>query len=249
MSRISAWGVSGSGYQVSSRPHSSTGQSGQPSSGVATSASDVFSSGLSRSDLLAMNAGIDQASRTSNALSTANDAIGVIGGLLGSVQYVLDAACGAKDRSFDAPSEQARIDGAITTMDAIATSTRFGGQKLLDGTFHAAASTDAVTIGSFVSSTLGSSSQGDAALGSMMSGGANDLASGKLASAHQIVATAMSQVGQTQSQITAVLAAGRETSNEPSAQSHAARDMLADPSAASDATANSPAARVLALLA
>lgn len=202
-----------------------------------------------------MNAGIDKASRTSNALSTAGDAIGVIGGLLGNIQTVLHAAGSTRD-AFDSTTEQTRIDSAITTIDAIATSSRFGGQQLLDGSFSVAASTGTMAIPSFVSQALGASNQAGAStasLSSLVTGGANDLTSGNLDAAGRIVMSAMSRVGQTQTQIGQVQAANRD---ELSGQNWdadiapaAASEMFADPSTASSAAANSSAQRVLALLA
>ena len=198
-----------------------------------------------------MNAGIDKASRMSNALSTAGDAIGVIGGLLGNIQTVLHASGSASDAAFDPATEQTRIDSAITTIDAIATSSRFGGQQLLDGTFSVATSTGATAIPSFVSSTLGASNQpgaSTASLPSLVSGGANDLASGNLDAAGKIVTSAMSQVGQTQARISQLQAASREESIGQSLDADtapaAASEMFADPSTASSAAANSSAQRV-----
>jgi flagellin len=211
--------------------------------------------GFSRADLLAMNAGIDQASRTSNALSTAGDAIGVIGGLLGNIQNVLTAAGSAGTMPLDPTTEQSRIDSAITTIDAIASSSRFGGQRLLDGSFNATSSAAAVAIPSFVSSTLGSSPQDGSStppLSSLLSGGSNDLATGNLDAAGRIVTTAMSQVGQTQAQIEGFVTATRVASNaqavDADAASSTASDMFADPSTTSVAAANASAQRVLALL-
>jgi flagellin-like hook-associated protein FlgL len=209
--------------------------------------------GLSRSDLLAMHAGIDQASRTSNALSTAGDAIGVIGGLLGNIQTALTAAGSSADASVDSAAEQTRIDSAITTIDAIASSSRFGGKQLLNGTFNVSSSTGAIAIPSFVSSTLGSSTPADVgapALSSLRTGGSNDLATGNLDAAGKIVTGAIGQVDQTQAQINHVLTATRAGSDGQIIDTGGApsTDMLADPFAATGAAANSSAQRVLALL-
>lgn len=256
MSRVSALGVRGVTYPSAGlgRVTSGAGQATSSNPG-SVSTVDTVSDGFSRSELLAMNAGIDAASRTSNALSTASDAIGVIGGLLGNIQTVLHAAGSSGTDAIDSNTEQSRLDSAVTTIDAIATSSRFGGQRLLDGSFDVTTSEGAMSIPSFVSGSLGASeNQGvsTAPLSSLASGGANDLASGNLATAGKIVTTAMSQVGQTQSQISQFLAANRQISSDESldagATASAASAMFADPSMASIAAANSSSDRVLALL-
>lgn len=255
ISRISALGVQGVGEGTRRAPGAGTVDAGVfPSPfGPATTA-ELSSDKFSRSELLAMNAGIDEASRTSNALSTASDAIGVIGGLLGNIHSVLQAAGSPNDGEFDSSTEQTRIDSAVTTIDAIATSSRFGGQQLLDGAFSITTPAGAARIPSFVSSSLGGSNGpggSSTSLFSLVSGGANDLASGNLDAAGRVVTTAMSQVGQTRAQISQFLSASRPPAGEvgvdPDAADSAAL-MFADPSTASSAAANSPAQRVLALL-
>ena len=86
---------------------------------------------LTRGDLLEMNGARGADAQTRNALSTAHDALGVIGGLLENVGTVLGAAA-SRDASFDLKSDQARIDGAIGIIDSVAMSTTFAGKKLLD---------------------------------------------------------------------------------------------------------------------
>lgn len=254
MLRVSAVGVGWVARDSTAGPGGlrGTGQSAfAPTQSDATP--DVRNSlGFSRSDLLAMHAGIDQASRTSNALSTAGDAIGVIGGLLGNIQTALTAAGSSTGASLDSTAEQSRINNAITTIDAIASSSRFGGKQLLNGTFTVSSATGTVAIPSFISSTLGSSVTDVAspALSSLLTGGANDLATGNMGVAGRIVTAAISLVGHTQAQINHVLSATRTT---PDVQmidrgDSPATDMLADPFATTGAAANSSAQRVLALL-
>jgi flagellin-like hook-associated protein FlgL len=255
MLRVSAAGVGGIALGSTVRPG---GLRGTDQSALARSQSDPTPDvrnnlGLSRSDLLAMHAGIDQASRTSNALSTAGDAVGVIGGLLGNIQTVLTAAGSSGGASLDSMAEQSRIDNAITTIDAIASSSRFGGKQLLNGTFNVTNSTGTVAIPSFVSSTLGSSAQTGVAapaLSSLLTGGSNDLTTGNLDAAGKIVTAAIGQVDLTQVQINHVLSATRAGSDGQiiDAGGASSTDMLADPLAATGAAANSSAQRVLALL-
>lgn len=256
MSRISGLGTRGVSYSAArSQGVPSRASAAASSNPPARERLDAFTGAFSRSELLAMNAGIDQASRTSNALSTAADAIGVIGGLLGNIQTVLSAAGTQGNADFDTGTEQSRIDSAITTIDAIASSSRFGGQPLLDGSFTVSSGTTTVAIPSFVSSTLGSSNAPgvtSAPLSSLASGGANDLASGNLDVAGQIVTTAMSQVGQSQDRISTALSSSQQLTEmeevDHATVASAASEMIADPSTASDAAANSSGQRVLALL-
>lgn len=218
------------------------------------SSSDAFlGSGFSRYDLLALNAGVDDASRKINALSTASDAIGVIGGLLNNIQGSL-ASTGS---AANADAEQSRVDGAIVTIDAIANSTRFAGRNLLDGSFTLASSQGSVAIPSFRTASLGRAVESDASessLASLGSDGVNALASGNHTHAAGIVRTALSQVAGMQAQINGLVSAmtsdrGAHMPTNDSAASAARSPLSTDPATASRATANSSAQRVLALLA
>jgi flagellin len=219
-----------------------------------TDSFDAFlGTGLSRYELLAMNAGIDETSRKSNALSTASDAIGVIGGLLNNIRGSLTAAAGSAP---DLDAEQSRIDGAIVTIDAIAGSTRFGGRNLLDGSFTVPGSRGAVTIPSFASPSLGAAAESETpapSLATLQTGGENALRTGDPSTRNQIVTTALSQVAGTQAHITGLLSAmaAERSATLPADDASSAATVSsfgADPSAASKATANSSAQRVLALL-
>lgn len=207
---------------------------------------------LSRQALLAMNAGGDAAARVANALSTASDAIGIIGGLLEHVQSAL-AVAKAPAAGADIAEEQTRIDSAVTTLDAIATSTRFGGQALLDGTYTTPLGANgSQAIPSFVSSHLGrGADETNAPLASLITGGPNDLASGNHDTAERIVTTAIAQVSQTQTSISGFLSQ-QSTAETVTADAPipSARDsmLLSDPATAAAAVANTPAQRVLALL-
>ena len=204
MSQISSTG----GLAIDLRPWA---QEQQPLSAALTSAgffpilstdTALLDTGLANLDLLAVADNVDSASRTSNQLSTATDALGVVGGLLGNIQAVL-AAAGDPSQPFDPAAEQSRIDDAVSTLNAIASSSQFGGQNLLDGSF----SLGGLSLPSFLSQKLGASQAGNQdsgqsqALDSMATGGANALSSGNLAAAGQIVSTALSQVSQSQSDI------------------------------------------------
>jgi len=226
-------------------------------------------SAISRSDLLALNAGVDDSTRKANALTTANDAIGVIGGMLQNIQTVLVASGPDNSVGIDPATEQSRIDSAISTIDAIASTAQFGGQNLLQGSFNVVRSGSSLALPSFLSTQLGSASEGNknlsttAPLASLQSGGANDLASGNLAAAGQIVATALSQVAATQIQITGYLSGAADLAptkvclpnaavpgNSKTADTmfSTAAQMLNEPSMAALASANSSGRNVLELL-
>jgi flagellin-like hook-associated protein FlgL len=235
---------------------------------TAAADSDVMMSAVSRHDLLAMNAGVDDATRTTNSLSTANDAIGVIGGMLMNIQTVLSASAPNSKQSVDPVTEQNRIDSAITTIDAIASASHFGGRRLLDGNFSLTGSTNSLSLPSFVSSTLGSTNSADmnqrtASLASLKTGGANDLTSGNHAAANEVVTTALSQIATTQIHITGYLsgtggldmttvqlpnAAVPGDATTAAAMYTTAAQMLNEPSLASLAVANSTARSALMLL-
>jgi flagellin-like hook-associated protein FlgL len=230
--------------------------------------SDAMMSAVSRHDLLAMNAGVDHLTRTTNSLSTANDAIGVIGGMLVNIQTVLSATAPNSKQTVDPVTEQSRIDNAIITIDAIASVSQFGGRHLLDGSFSLTGSANSLSLPSFVSSTLGSTSTADTngqtpSLESLKSGGTNDLASGNHAAANEVVTTALSQIASTQIQITGYLsgtggldmttvqlpnAAIPGDATTADAMYTTAAQMLNEPSLASLAAANSLAHSVLMLL-
>jgi hypothetical protein len=171
-------------------------------------ASDVslIDSGRSVSALLSGHASVDDSTRLSNTLSTANDAIGVIGGLLGNIQHVLTAASDPVDPlSQDTATEQSRIDAAVSTIDTIASSTHFGGQNLLDGSFTLTGSGSDLSLPSFRSTSLGASADAGASppLDSLITGAAKSLTSGNLHAASQVVAAALSQVSSSQQSISA----------------------------------------------
>lgn len=228
----------------------------------------LIESGLASQELLTLNSGIAAASGTSNALSTANDALGVIGGLLGNIQAVLSAAGPSGDPSFDPATEQTRIDSAVSTIDAVASSAQFGGLPLLDGAFSLNDSGGSLALPSFLSQSLGSTqiSGGQTgppqALSSLVSGGPNDLASGNLAAAGQIVNSALSQVSASQNQINSYQSGPLQTGLSvvplppvtpgmlglADMMYLAAAQMLSDPLLSAAAVANSAPSSVLALL-
>jgi flagellin len=215
---------------------------------------------LTRSDLLELNGAVGHDSRTRNALSTAHDALGLIGGLLANVGAVLTAAASPNDPTFDRPTDQSRIDSAVATIDTVAASTRFAGQNLLDGTYEARTPSGVIGLRSFDPKILGAAPAGSRsdAVSSLLTGGVNDLSSGRIDTAAGIVASAASQVTDTQARILSFV---QSTSTAPLAvsavptgiapadlDSSAARQLLADPALSAAATANSDPRHVLSLL-
>ena len=189
----------------------------------------------------------------------------VIGGLLGNIQAVLSAGSSG-DPTYDPATEQTRIDTAVATIDDLASSTQFGGQPLLDGTFIVQDAQGSVTLPSFQSQNLGGVNAGEPgapsqALSSLVSGGTNDLSSGNLSTAGQIVSTAVSEVNTAQRQISqyqsAPLQADLSVVLPPpipgqfslaDAMYLAAAQMLSNPLLSATAVANSSPQNVLPLL-
>ena len=220
-------------------------------------------------DLLTLGQGVDQTSRLSNTLSTANDAIGVIGGMLGNIQSAITAAADPTDPAGQgAAAEQSRIDAAVSTIDTIASSTQFGGRFLLDGTFSLDGPVGGLTLPSFLSGSLGSAPAPDpntppvAALDSLVSGGANSVATGNFTAASQIVSNSLARVASAQNAIATYQtnALGPDLASAPLAFAGpegitladqllvSAAQTLLEPEAASAATANSTPPNVLALI-
>ena len=221
---------------------------------------NLISAGIYGQDLIALTTGYDDATRLSNTLSTAHDAIDVIGGLLTNIQSVLNAATKPTDPiASDAVSEQSRIDSAVSTIDAIASGAHFGGRNLLDGTFTLSGS-GGLSLPSFMSNVLGSVTVNDAsvALNSLTSGGANSLSTGNLTTATHVLTSALAQVSSSQASIdvyrAAALSPGQFASLEPVDLSVsdqlflAAAQMLLEPQTASSTTANSTPSNILALI-
>jgi flagellin-like hook-associated protein FlgL len=219
-------------------------------------------SAISRSDLLALNAGVDDSTRKANSLTTANDAIGVIGGMLQNIQTVLVVSGPGNSVAIDPATEQGRIDSAISTIDAIASTAQFGGQNLLQGNFSVTGTGSSLSLPSFLSAQLGVASKNNANV-STTAPLASLLASANLATAGQIVASALSQVAATQIQITGYLSGAADlapttvrlpNANVPGNSKTAdvmfttAAQMLNEPSLAALAAANSSGQNVLELL-
>jgi len=261
MSQVgSAIGVERIGSPTYARPSKPAPTANPPTPGASASTSDSTHLTLTRHDLLELNGIVGQSSQVSNALSTAHDALNVIGGLLGNVGAVLTAASSPGDITFDRATDQGRIDSAVLTIDAVASSARFAKQNLLDGTYRAASKGVTLQLPSFASKDLGSNAHPTTStLTSLTTGGANDLASGQLESAGRILASAMSQVKTTQGNIEAFTGSTTSLSQSEipplpagvtSSEliSSAARQMLADPALSAVAVANSDGRNVLALL-
>ena len=261
MSRIGLVGGSAVRAWATASPRANGGSSDAGIARTSTAPDSPSGVNFSGTDLLALNAGVDEQTRVHNALSTAGDAIAVIGGLVESIRGTIRAA-----GSSDTAAEQARIDSAITTIDAIASSSRFGGKSLLTGGYSATGPAGAIAIPSFVPTSLGLTQTGDnatASLASLGTGGALDLSSGKTNDATRVVTAALGQIEQTQSQITGLVSSSGSSQAAPAPTQLLATTagadpvesvyrigsmMLDDPALASVAAANASPAAVLALL-
>ena len=75
----------------------------------------------------------------------------------GEALAVILGAAGSGDLTFDLKTDQARINGAVATIDTVATSTTFGRRKLLDGHFavRTGMGMGVVTLPAFVPTELG----------------------------------------------------------------------------------------------
>jgi hypothetical protein len=258
----SSYGVAGGSALAYAQPEKTAARQSGASSGDSGASSDSSGLTLTRHDLLELNGAVGQSSQVSNALATAHDALDVIGGLLGNVGAVLAAARSPGDTSFDPVTDQDRIDSAVVTIDAVASSARFGGRNLLDGRFEAKAGGGSIQLASFASADLGAGTQPVArgqSMMSLMTGGANDLASGQIETASQILTAAMTQVNDTQGKIITATGSADETSpvelpalpagiTPTELVSSAATQLLADPGLSAVAVANSDRKNVLALL-
>jgi len=211
---------------------------------------------LTRGEILAMNGVGGAEAATHNALATAHDALGVIGGLLANVGAVLGAAQ-SKDPSFDIAADQSRVDRAVATIDTVATSTTFGGKKLLNGNYVARTAAGVMTLPAFTSTHLGKTAQdAEEGLRSLTSGGRNDLASGRIDVAGKVVAAAIGQVQSTQAAIHGIaqetnpveLPTIHQQTQAAGLLNSAAREMLTDPGMAVAAVANSDPADVWGLV-
>lgn len=214
---------------------------------------------FTRHDLLELNAGVGRSSQVANALSTAHDALDVIDGLLGNVGAVLTAAASPADATFDRQTDQSRIDSAVFSIDAVAASARFAGRPLLDGTYHATGPAGELRLPSFASTQLGKDHPGASPISSLAAPGPNDLsAPANLAPATHILATAAAQVSGARAAITRFIAASSPAAPDAPAVptgvapadllAAAAHDLLADPTLAAVAVANSAPDNVFALL-
>lgn len=93
----------------------------------------LASEGL-RLQLTTINQSIDNSNRANNVLSTADSALGEIGGLLNQVRGLVQQGLNSGALSDDEiKANQQQIDQALSAINRISANTTFAGQKLIDG--------------------------------------------------------------------------------------------------------------------
>jgi flagellin len=94
----------------------------------------LISGDFLRQEISSVRSAIQNSNRANNVISTADAALGEIGGLLERVRGILTTS---ENRGTISQSEleanQSAIDSAVSAIDRIAGSTQFSGRKLLDG--------------------------------------------------------------------------------------------------------------------
>lgn len=202
------------GFSVSNVSYSSTAPAAVPRSsravraatdGVAASPAastrisrdivTLSSSSIGTIGLTQVGASLDAPARISNTLATADRALSTLGGLLGDVRSTLTAA-----RPDTIATDQNAIDTTLIRINQIASSTKFAGQPLLDGSFTISLNNSALSLPSFATTSLGASSAGSLPISSLSTGGASSLAAA-VADPAAIVSAALSQVSTAREQI------------------------------------------------
>ncbi len=93
----------------------------------------IASEGL-RLQVTTINQSIQNSNRANNVLSTADSALGEIGGLLNQVRGLVQEGLNNGALSADEiKANQQQIDQALSAINRISANTSFGGQKLIDG--------------------------------------------------------------------------------------------------------------------
>jgi flagellin-like hook-associated protein FlgL len=137
-----------------------------------------------RATLAALDAETNANVRASNIATTADGALGEISGLLGEAKRLVHANANEAGLSAEEKAaNQMQIDSIVSTVDRLANTTSFGGQKLLNGSATIAASGKSLAINSVTSTSIGKTTESsvDYSLGDKKSGGALAGAGGSLA--------------------------------------------------------------------
>ena len=108
-----------------------------------------------RTDIRAIGAAISNARRADNIISTAEGALNEVGNLIIEIEYLVDRSANEAGLSSDeVAANQLQIDSILDSINRIANSTAFAGNKLLNGTYDyslssvTAADLAAVTVNS-----------------------------------------------------------------------------------------------------
>src|SRR5918995_6404193 len=93
----------------------------------------IASEGL-RSEIAGINQAIDNSSRASNVISTAEGALGEVANLLLNIKdLVVEAANSGAMSAEEIKANQLQVDSAVESITRISNTTTFAGLKLLDG--------------------------------------------------------------------------------------------------------------------
>lgn len=155
-----------------------------------------------RATLAALDAETNANVRASNIASTADGALGEVSGLLTEAKRLVTANANEAGLSPEEKSaNQLQIDSILSTVDRLANTTSFGGQKLLTGEATIAASGKSLPIASSSTGNIGKTVEGTSTytLADLKTGGAvvntAALASAVISQAISDVSTQRAKIG------------------------------------------------------
>jgi len=150
-----------------------------------------------RATLAALDAETNANVRASNIASTADGALGEVSGLLTEAKKLVNAnANQAGITAEEKSANQFQIDSILSTVDRLANTTSFSGQKLLTGNATITASGKSLPIDSATSSSLGKTVDNSThyTLADLKAGGALSGSSANLAIASKVITQAINDV-------------------------------------------------------
>ncbi len=150
-----------------------------------------------RATLAALDAETNANVRASNIASTADAALGEVSGLLTEAKKLVHANANDAGISPDEKAaNQLQIDAIMSSVDRLANTTSFAGQKLLTGEAKLAASGKSLAITSASTGNVGKTVDGSTTytLADLKSGGALAASSGNGSLASKVIAQAISDV-------------------------------------------------------
>ncbi len=164
----------------------------------------LISSESLRAALASLDAESQAMERTDAVANVADGAMSEISGLLSDANAaaVAMANTGGMSQS-ERDAYQMDIDSAMQSVDRIASTTTFNGQKVLDGSMTLSAGGSSVSIGSTSTGDLGQVSHNGSnyRLSDIMSGGGLSASKGNAEGAQKSIAAAMSQIATMRGQV------------------------------------------------